>query len=126
VEVAATATTLCSFTAVPNAQGKNVLTWALGGAPLPSTIIGFKVYRTATLEFTAPVEVASVSVAEAAAVDESGVALANTWRVTDTSSSQNAPAIYWLKTVGAGGESDMGQTSPQTPYQFVYMPRISR
>jgi hypothetical protein len=126
VEVAATATTLCSFTAVPNAQGKNVLTWALGGAPLPSTITGFKVYRTATLEFTAPVEVASVSVAEAAAVDESGVALANTWRVTDTSSSQNAPAIYWLKTVGAGGESDMGQTSPQTPYQFVYMPRISR
>ncbi len=127
VAEAAAATTLCSFTAIPNAQGKNVLTWALAGAPLPSTVTGFKLYRSANLDFAQAVEVAAVDVAELMTASDEGVALANSWRVTDGSSNSRTPAFYWLKTVGAGGALvDLGQTSRQTPYQFVFMPMVKR
>ena len=127
-EVAAVATTLCSFTAIPNTQGKTVLTWALAGAPLSASVTGFKLFRSPSLDFAQAVEVATVSVAESAAVDANGVALANAWSVTDPSAASGAAAFYWLKSVDAGGNTvaDLGQTSRQTPYQFIYMPAVKR
>ena len=69
-----------------------------------------------------------MSVAESAAVDANGVALANAWSVTDPSAASGAAAFYWLKSVDAGGNTvaDLGQTSRQTPYQFIYMPAVKR
>ncbi len=62
--VAANATTLCSFTAIPNAQGRQVLTWALAGAPLPATVAGFKLYRSPDLNFANAVALPTIDVAE--------------------------------------------------------------
>lgn len=128
VDTAATATTLCSFTAIANAQGKIVLTWSLAGAPLPSTVTDFQLLRSADLNFDNAVPIATVSVAESASAGEGANAPATTFTTTDPTADPNAPAYYWLRSVKADGATvaDMGQTSVQTPYQFVYMPTVKR
>ncbi len=132
VAAAAATTTLCSFTAIPDAQQKVVLTWALAGAPLPETVTGFKLFRSPDLDPTHAVPVASVSVAEAAAAAPTAadgvMALAATYSVTDPSANPAAPGYYWLKSVNATGGvvAELGQTSVQTPFQFVYMPAVKR